>query len=200
VLAFTLLVTLFGYDAAAARPPRNCGRRALRFRCGVAFLHLAQPVVRTRARWKENRLSRRRPPAYARLPGPVQRLARGVLLLPEDRPRAQLAADLVGDLRRAGISIVVPSGWEDHDATMVGSWLVLGELVTTAYPAGCIQIRVRRRVRATRLALGLALTALCAAASPWLAAVCLAALAADAVRGNHRMTARVRLVVEEATR
>jgi O-antigen biosynthesis protein len=199
-LALAFLVGLFTYDATAARPPRRAGRWGLWFRCGVAFLHLAQPVVRTRARWKENRLSRRQPPEYSRLPGPVQRLPNGVLLLPADRPRAQLAADLVGDLRRAGVPVAVPSGWEDHDALLIGSWLVVGELVTTSHPVGCVQLRVKPRIRVPRLAVGAASTVLLGAASPWIALPCVLLLAADVVRGHHRMTARVRLVVEEATR
>jgi glycosyltransferase involved in cell wall biosynthesis len=198
-VGIALLLGLFLHDATAARPPRDTRAHRLLFRCGVAFMHLAQPVVRTCARWRENRLSRREPPQYARLPGPVQQLAHGVLLIPADRSRAQLASDLVGDLRRAGIPVIVPSGWEDHDASLVASWLVVGELVTTSYPVGCMQIRVRRKVRLMRLAVALGFTGLCAVASPWIAVACLVGMSADVIRG-HRLTARVRLVVEEATR
>lgn len=199
-LALAFLCGLFAYDATTARPPRRMGRGQLWFRFGVAFLHVAQPLVRTRARWKENRLSRRQRPEYSSLPGPVQRLANGVLLLPEDRPRAQLAADIVGDLRRAGIPVAVPSGWEDHDALLIGSWLVVGELVTTSHPVGCVQIRVKPRIRLPRLAVGAAVTALVGSASPWVALPCALLLCADVVRGHHRMTSRVRLVVEEAAK
>jgi hypothetical protein len=196
-LALLLLATLFGIDVAQTRPPRRLGRRALAFRCGVAYLHLAQPVVRTRARWREERLSRRSAPAYAQLPGPVQRLGGGVLLVPEDRPRAQLAADLVGDLRRAGFAVAVPSGWEDHDATLVGSALVIGELVTSSHPVGCVQLKVRQKVRRGRTAVAFAVIGLGMLASPFVGAVCAVAVGADLVRGWYRTGGLVRFVVEE---
>ncbi|MFN2540434.1 MAG: glycosyltransferase family 2 protein, partial [Mycobacteriales bacterium] len=196
-LGLLLLAGLFGVDVARTRPPRRLGRRAVGFRCGVAYLHLAQPVVRTRARWREERLSRRQAPSHAALPGPVQRLGRGVLLVPEDRPRAQFAADLVGDLRRAGFAVAVPSGWEDHDATLVGSALVLGELVTSSHPVGCVQVRVRKRVRGMRMAAAVGLVLLAALASWPLGALCGAVVLADLARGWRRTGSLVRLVVEE---
>jgi glycosyltransferase involved in cell wall biosynthesis len=197
-LGLALLLALFVHDAKVVRPPRRLGRRALGFRFGVAFLHLAQPLVRTRARWKEDRLSRRRPPAYAGLPGPVTRLPGGVLLLPEQKPRAQIAADLVGDLRRAGFAVAVPSGWEDHDATLVGSWLVLGELVTSSHPVGCVQLRVRRQLRRSSVLGAAAVTGLALLVAPWAAVVCGFAVIADLVRGWRRTGSLVRFVVEEA--
>ncbi|MCW2571974.1 MAG: glycosyl transferase, family 2 [Frankiales bacterium] len=197
-LGLALLLGLFLYDAKVVRPPRRLGRRALGFRFGVAFLHLAQPLVRTRARWREDRLSRRRPPAYAGLQGPVTRLAGGVLLLPEERPRAQIAADLVGDLRRAGFAVAVPSGWEDHDATLVGSWLILGELVTSSHPVGCVQLRVRRTLRTARLLCAAAVVAFLALLVPLSAPIGLLAIAADLARGWWRTGRLVRFVVEEA--
>jgi glycosyltransferase involved in cell wall biosynthesis len=200
LLGLALLVGLFAYDARAVRPPRGLGRRGLAFRLGVAYLHLAQPLVRTRARWKEDRLSRRGTPAYAGLPGPVQRLPHGVLLVPEERPRAQLAADLVGDLRRAGFAVAVPSGWEDHDATLVGSWLVLGELVTSSHPVGCVQIRVRRRLRGRGAAGACGGLVLAGLLSPWLLAAAVVGVAADLGRGIWRTGHLVRFVVEEAGR
>jgi O-antigen biosynthesis protein len=198
LLAVAFLLGLFVYDVRATRPPRALGRRALGFRSGVAYLHLAQPLVRTSARWKEDRLSRRATPAYAGLPGPVQRLGRGVLLLPEARPRAQLAADLVGNLRRAGFAVSVPSGWEDHDATLVGSWLLLGELVTSSHPVGCVQLRVRRRLRIGRLVAVAALAAVAVVLTPWATVALGLAIVADLIRGWHRTGRLVRFVVEEA--
>jgi glycosyltransferase involved in cell wall biosynthesis len=199
LLAVVFLAGLALHDARVVRPPRRLGRRALGFRLGVAYLHLAQPLVRTRARWKEDRLSRRQAPSYAGLPGPVQRLNDGVLLLPEDRPRAQLAADVVGNLRRAGFAVAVPSGWEDHDATLVGSWLVLGELVTSSHPVGCVQVRVRRRLRVRRLGVVVAVAGLTAVVSPWAPLLVGAAALADTARGARRTGPLVSFVVEEAT-
>lgn len=198
-LGVLLLAGLFLTDVAQTRPPRRMGRRALRFRVGVAYLHLAQPLVRTRARLREERHSRRTAPSYAPLPGPVKRLPGGVLLVPEDRPRAQFAADLVGDLRRAGFAVAVPSGWEDHDATLVGSWLVLGELVTSSHPVGYVQLRVRKRLRLSRTAAAFLGVAVVALAAPILGAVCAAVVLTDLVRGWHRTGGPVRLVVKESS-
>jgi hypothetical protein len=122
-----------------------------------------------------------------------------VLLLPEDRPRAQLAADVVGNLRRAGFAAAVPSGWEDHDATLVGSWLMLGELVSSSHPVGCVQLRVRRRLRRRRIAAVASVTTLGALITPWAAVVAVVGVAVDLVRGWQRTGHDVRFVVEEAT-
>ena len=197
-LGLLLLCALFAVDVARARPPRRLGRRALRFRCGVAYLHVAQPVVRTRARWREEWLSRRQAPNHAALPGPVQRMGRGVLLVPEDRPRAQFAADVVGDLRRAGFAMAVPSGWEDYDAQLIGSFLVLGHLVTSSHPVGCVQLRIRKQLRLQRSAGAVAVALLALVASPWLGALALGAVAADLSRGWWRTGHLMRRVVEQA--
>jgi ferric-dicitrate binding protein FerR (iron transport regulator) len=95
--------------------------------------------------------------------------------------------------------VAVPSGWEDHDATLVGSWLVLGELVTSSHPVGCVQIRVRRRLRTRRLAVVVAVAGAAAVVSPWAPLVVGAAALADTARGARRTGTLVRFVVEEAT-
>ena len=108
--------------------------------------------------------------------------------------------DLVGDLRRAGFAVAVPSGWEDHDATLVGSWLILGELVTSSHPVGCVQLRVRRRLRTARLLGAAVAAAALALVSPWATFVAALALSIDVGRGHFRTGRLVRFVVEEATR
>jgi len=195
-VAIAFLLSLFAYDALGTRPPRDLRRGRLQFRCGVAFLHLAQPVVRFTARWRENRLSRRLLPTHAAPPGPVQRLGRGVFLVPHDRDRAQLASDLVGNLRRAGLKVAVPSGWEDYDARLVSGFFLVGELVTSAAPVGCVQIRARRRVRAGRLLTAVALLALVGLASVPAAAGGAALVGIDLLLGHHRLGRSVRTAVE----
>lgn len=199
-LGMSLLLGLFAYDAGSTRPPKEFGRRSLAFRLGVAYLHLAQPLVRTVARWREDRLSRRGQPDYAVLPGPLKRLRGGVLMLPEERPRAQLAADVVGNLRRGGLAVAVPSGWEDHDATLVGSWLVRGDLVSTSHPIGWVQIRVRRGLRVRPLLLWLSAIGLGTVISPWLGVGVALLGTADFARGFTRTGRLVRRVVSEATK
>jgi hypothetical protein len=195
-----LLLTLGFIDAQRTQPPRSLGRGRLRFRLGVAFLHLAQPAVRTWARLRETRLSRRRTPEYSRLPGPVQELPGGVLLLPESRPRVEIVAGLVSDLRRAGLAIVSPSGWESYDANILASLLLRGELVTSAHPEGCVQIRVRRRLRVRRTLTWLAVSGLAVLATPWLGLGVWLLAAADVARGWHRTGRLFRLIVTEATK
>ncbi|MHB2022727.1 MAG: hypothetical protein ACYCO3_05280, partial [Mycobacteriales bacterium] len=180
-------------------PPRGM-RRALGFKLAVAFLHLAQPLVRTAARLREDVLSRRHSPSFVRLPGPIRRVDRTTVLAPCDRPRESFVADLVGDLRRAGWRVAVPSGWEDHDALLYGSTLVRGELLTSAHPVGCIQLRVRRRPRLRPL---IALAVLAGALAPlWPVgpAVVGALVVADTARGLWALGPRLRrTVISEAS-
>lgn len=196
-----LFLTVLGLvDAKRTQPPRQIVNRAWGFRCGVAFLHLAQPVVRTWGRLRESRLTRRAQPSYEWLPGPVKHLGRGGLMLPESRPRPDIVAALVGDLRRAGLPVVPPSGWEDYDATLLASGLVRGELVTSSHPIGWVQLRVRRRLRIRRLLLCAAAAGVLSAATPWLSAGVAAVVAFDLGRGVRRTGALIRLVVDEASR
>ncbi|MDR0342670.1 MAG: glycosyltransferase, partial [Nocardiopsaceae bacterium] len=182
-----LLALLFGLDVWRARPPRGWPGGALRLRLTVAALHLAQPLARTWGRLQQSALARRPAPPAIRLPGPVNHLGGGVLVVPEDRPRPQLAADLVTGLRQRGLRVRVPTGWEDHDAWLLPSLLVAGELVTSGHPPGCIQIRLRRRMRLRRVAAAaLAVAATAPLAPP--AAAALAALAlADLAWGVLRL-------------
>jgi len=81
------------------------------------------------------------------LAGPIQHLGRGVFLMPEKRPRPELAENIVQRLRRAGMRVIPPTGWESYDALVMASALVGAELVTSAHPPGWVQLRVRRYLR-----------------------------------------------------
>lgn len=199
-IGVAFLLALFAYDAVGTRPPRSLRHGRLRFRSAVAFLHIAQPLVRFTARWRETRLSRRQRPTSTTMPRPVRRLRHGVLLVPHDRDRAQLASDLVGNLRRAGLTVAVPSGWEDYDARLVGSFLARGDLVTSAFPEGCVQIRLRRHLRAGRLLIALALLALVGLADVPAAAAGATLVGIDIVVGYLRLGRRVRTAVAGAAR
>ena len=147
LLAILALLILGVVDASRLRPPP--GRRVdrLRFRLGVSVLHLLQPLARTWGRLRHRRLARRDLPPPGHIPRPVVDLPGGALLVPETQPRTDIASAIVGALRAAGLVVVSATGWEDHDATVLASIVVAGQLVTSSHPAGSVQIRVRRRPR-----------------------------------------------------
>jgi hypothetical protein len=145
-------------DAAVARPPGRLSvwKRAT-FRAGVAMMHLTQPVVRLWSRQRHSSIAARDLPLPERITGPVTDIGAGTLLFPATAPRPDVAADMVLAIRRAGLRTVTSSGWEDYDVRIVGSWLVQGDLVTSGFPEGALQMRVRRRPR--MLPAGLAIVA-----------------------------------------
>jgi O-antigen biosynthesis protein len=200
LLGLALLLGLGALDTVRAQPPRSLGGRALRFRLEVAFLHLAQPVVRTWARLRESVPNRRQTPAYSQVQGPMTKIDGGRVLLPESMPRAEMIAGLVGDLRRAGLSVAVPSGWESYDAELLTSVLLRGELISSSHPPGCVQVWVRRRPRTRRVAGAAALLGLSVWLNPWLGIAIAVVCALDVARGWRRTGPLVRLVIDEASR
>ncbi|HXA42102.1 MAG TPA: glycosyltransferase [Candidatus Solibacter sp.] len=169
VLALLLLVALFIVDAVAARPPRGARKWSLRFRADVALLSLLQPLVRTVGRLTASADAARELAQPTRLPGPALRRAGGTVLVSVQGTRAELMNNLVAHLRHRGLQVTPPTGWEDHDFTVVGSALVLGDVVSTSQVDGFVQVRVRLRPRAAAfvalfaLILGMALAAPAAA-------------------------------------
>ena len=198
VAAVVFLSCLAGIDVARARPPRTLRAPAFRFRFGVALLHLLQPLVRTWGRWRHREPARRDLPPRELLPGPVQDLGHGVLLLPEDRPRAELASAVVSDLRRAGLRVIPPNGWEPYDCRLIGSAFAAGDLVTSSHPIGSVQLRVRPRLRWGPLATLFATSLLAFYASPAAAALVVAFGAAELGRGLYAVGPKVRRVVHRA--
>lgn len=157
-LALVFLGALAIVDAARAVPPRDLRAGRARFRATVALHHLLQPLAR--------RLGRRDGSSVAReglvggsLHGPVTTVAGGVLVLPADRPRQEIAAAVVEVARNAGLATSLASEWSACDAHVVGSRLLVADVVTSAHPPGTIQLRVRRRLRLRPLAALLALLA-----------------------------------------
>ena len=161
VVALLGLAVLAGADVARATPPRDARHRRLRFRFSVAVHHLLQPLVRAWGRRRAGALARQQLPPATPLPGPASLAPGGTMLLPADGPRADVAAAIVGALRRRGLRAAVPTGWEDHDARLTLSKLVAGDLVTSNHPPGTVQVCVRPRVRLvpTAAALGAGLVA-----------------------------------------
>ncbi len=195
-LAGLLALAALGVVAAArARPPHGWRGSRLGFRVGVAALHLVQPVARMAGRLMHTRAASRDLPPAMPLPSPVLRAGGGVLLLPADRPRAQLAAALVTHLRRAGLRVIPATGWEDYDARILGSLLIVGDLVTSAHPEGSVQLKVRRRPRLVFLGGLLAVVAGAGAVAPLPAAVLALVGAVEVARGWWRTGPLVRRVV-----
>ena len=194
-LALVLVATLFLIDVRRAHPPRWLGKGRGPFRAGVAVMHLLQPLVRVWGRLRHRPLARA-DLAPAGPPFAVARPDGRVLVLEEDRPRVELATAIVTELRRAGLRVEPPTGWEDHDARLFGSFLVVGDLVTSAHPPGFVQVRVRQRLRPVALLGGTAAGLLVVAAAEPAPAVLLAVLAVlDAARGLWRTGPLVRRVI-----
>jgi len=147
---------------------------------------------------RRGRAARRDLPPNGGLPGPVRRVAGGVLLLPLDRPREQMSAEIVAVLRRAGFRAVDGTGWEDYDALLLTSSLVAGKLVTSGYPEGAVQLAVRSRLRPARTALAVTLAVGAAAIEPLVGVAVALAIAFEIARGLMRARTRVRRTVKDA--
>jgi O-antigen biosynthesis protein len=167
------LALLGAIDMTRADPPRRHIGGRLRFRALVAVHHLTQPLVRYWARWRHRNLARRSVESNGDLPAAVQRVSGGVVVVPEDRPRSELAATLVEALRAHGIRAMYPSGWEDYDARLILSHCVYGELLTSSHPEGFVQVRIRPRPRRRVLLVSLVLMAGAVVVTPLLATLLL---------------------------
>jgi glycosyltransferase involved in cell wall biosynthesis len=197
LVAALAIGALFVVDALRARPPHRVDGH-LRFRCGVALLHMLQPLARAWGRARHRTFASKSLQSRAPLPGPVERIDRKTLLFPEDGPRDELAACLVTELRRARLRIVPSTGWEDYDARVLGSALVQGDLVTSSYPIGYVQLRVRRRARLLPALWYVAALLLAVLAAHGLAVVVLLLAVADTSRGLWRTGSFTRRTIEAA--
>lgn len=190
-LALVALVVLFVIDAGRASPPRGSMGSPLRHRLGVAAMNLLQPVARSWGRSRTRRVARTDAPAPSPLPEPIARFSRNVVVYPRDRDREVFAADVVAHLHRAGFRMTTGTGWEDHDARVLGSGLIAGDIVTSAHPEGCIQLKVRRRPRAPSCALVGAAVTVSVILNPLLAASVASIAALSLVRGLSRTGPRL---------
>jgi O-antigen biosynthesis protein len=193
-------VTLFTLDALAIRTGPQVPHPT-RVRLLAAALHLLQPIprlwglLRESTHFRRERNGRRQHGLGAI---PVKRLSGGVLLLPLDEPRASYVPRLCSCLHAAGIRTATASPWDDHDAIVSGSSLVVGGLLTSAHPEGTVQLRIDPRPRLGRL-VGLACVIAVLAAFAPVAAGAVAALAAlEAARGLWRIGPAARRAVERA--
>ncbi|HWC11450.1 MAG TPA: glycosyltransferase [Acidimicrobiales bacterium] len=190
-VALVWLLGLAVVDVVGARPPRTLRRGCLRFRASVAVHHLLQPLVRTWGRRRAWALARRHLPAVAPLPRQAAMAPGGAVLLPEDRPRAELAAAIVGAARHEGFRVMAPTGWEAHDARLLLSTFVAGDLLTSSHPPGTIQVSVRPALRVARTTAAVLALAVLAGLAPSAAALGLLGLGADLARGWWRARRRL---------
>jgi len=193
-----LLAVLLGVDAARISPPRALRRGRAWFRLAAAGLWLAQPLARTWGRLRARGEALHSLAAPPPLAGPARPLPGGTLALPVDGPRERTAAALAETLRRTGRRVLSPSDWDERDVGVVASLLVLGDLVTSAFPAGVVQVRIRRGLRVGPAAGATAVLILAAFTAPALGLVVAAALAADAATGLWRTGPGLRAAVVRA--
>jgi hypothetical protein len=199
VTALAGLAALTAVDIARAAPPRHLRRGRLRFRMGVALHHLLQPLVRAWGRSRHRRPARRELAARPALPEPIRRLAHGVVLMPEDRPRTDLASAVLDELRRGGMRAVSATGWEDYDARLLASSFVYGDFQSSSHPVGYVQLRVRGRPRWRPLGAAAVVAAGFAAVNPALGVAVVAAAGAEVLRGLVRARLCLPWAVARAT-
>ncbi|MBO0893415.1 MAG: glycosyltransferase [Acidimicrobiales bacterium] len=145
-LGLASIVGLGVVDAALVRLPRGQPVAPLRFRAAVAACRLLQPLARLYGWERERaRVTRNGPPAKE-LPT-VRPAMWGVFIFPDLGGRPPLVASIVSSFRAAGMRVFVPSGWEPYDARVSAGVLLTGELLSSAHPEGCVQVRVRARLR-----------------------------------------------------
>jgi len=146
LLGAAFLVGLGASDFSRINVPPYARPYSVKFRLNLTLLNLLQPVARAWGRARNRSLARRKAIAAPAL-GPIQSLGRGVFLMQEKRPRPELAENVVQLLRKAGMRVVPPTGWEAYDALVLASLLIGAEVITSAHPPGWLQLKVRRYVR-----------------------------------------------------
>jgi glycosyltransferase involved in cell wall biosynthesis len=197
LVAALFVASLALVDAVRAIPPRRLRRHRLRYRLGVATMHVLQPLAR---RWGRRRQVGRRdetePQVDVELALPTR--VGSAVVVPHSGPRDGLVAGITAIVRRAGVRVVPSSGWDPFDARLVGSSVVWGHLVTGAFPEGSVQIRVRRRPRWGALGVAVVTVGVAAIAEPWAGATLAGLLLAEVVRGWWRTGPLVRRALREA--
>ncbi|CAN5386014.1 hypothetical protein BH23ACT9_BH23ACT9_05350 [soil metagenome] len=199
-VAIVLLATLAIIDAAQATPPRHLRVSTIRFRLGVAMLHLLQPLVRTWGRMRHGPVARRDAASEVTIPGPAQRTAGGQLILPAATDRAEVSAGIIAALRRAGLRVIPATGWEDHDGIVLGSTLIQGHLLTSGAPVGCVQVALRLRVLPIRAVVAVVAVVAITITIPVVGLVAALLCAAEIGRGLRRRRQVIAIVTAAARR
>jgi hypothetical protein len=189
------LVAAETYQAATAR----AGRHRPGVWLGIGLLSCAQPVARTWGRVRAARVAREGLLTPHVVTGPSYPLPGGVVGIRTRSPRHKVAAALLSTVRRAGLSVTSPTGWEDRDFSVMGSLLVAGDVVTSEHPDGAVQVRVRRRVRLGSAAVVAVVVAVASMLGTTLAAVAAAIAIVDVVRGAWRTGPGLRHLISMTT-
>jgi hypothetical protein len=198
ICAALFLAALLCIDAVRVTPPTALRQGRACFRLHVGWLALGQPAVRAWGRARAVSTARRDLPRARPLVGPARRLRGGIVALPSVAPRPETAAAVVDVIRRARVAVLPPTGWEARDAGLSGSLLVTGDLVTSGYPEGLVQVRVRRGVRRVAVAVVTVVAVSCWLVLPVLGAIVVGAVLLDALWGAWRTGPRVRRAIVEA--
>jgi hypothetical protein len=197
-MALLLAVVVGAIDMVRTQPPRTHGGSGLAFRAHVATHHLLQPVARIWGRVTSRQSAHASLAVPGILPPLLRRAPGGVVVVADERPRAELASALLAELRRRGLRARSPNGWEKHDARVVLSPLVCGDLVTSSHPVGYVQIRVRPHLRVVPLVALATAAAVAAIVSAPLANLVLIAIAGALAFGEVRARLLLRRVLEKA--
>lgn len=197
VIGLALLGWLFALDAVRCRPPAAGRVRRAVHRAHVGLLHLLQPLARL---WGRRQRRGAAGPAGPRPPAglPARPVGRGVLVVPESRPRPELVGTLVAALRHRRLRVLVSDGWDAADAQVAGSVLVRGTLVTSSHPPGWVQIRLRGAVQPAPLSAVAGIALASAPLSPVAAAVLAGVALADVAVGGVRLRRARRVLAQGA--
>jgi glycosyltransferase involved in cell wall biosynthesis len=184
-LGVVVLVALVAAEArqVATAPP---GRSGPGVWLGVGLLSCAQPIARAWGRARAARAARQGLLTPRVVIGSSYALPGGVVALHTSAARQEVAAALLATTRRAGLTVTSPTGWEDHDLSVMGSLLVAGDIVTSGHPDGAVQVRVRRRVRLGSAVAAVAAVGVAALLDARVAALAAAITVVDVVRGTWR--------------
>lgn len=146
------LLCLLVVDARALVPNSPDVARSWSFKATVGLFALLQPLARVWGRITSTPSATRSRPQGDPIAGPLRRV-RKVVVAPAQGPRANTVAAFVESIRRAGLDVHQSAGWEEPDATVLGSTLVAADIFSVGQPAGVVQVRARRRLRLVAWAL-----------------------------------------------
>jgi hypothetical protein len=192
ILALVFLAGLAALDFVQVRVPSNARTSPFKFRATVTLLNLLQPVARAWGRARNRSLARRKAIAVRALARPIESVGGGVLVVSETRPRPEVAENVVQLLRKAGMRVVPPTGWEPYDALLLGSAMVGARLITSAHPPGQLQLRVQRYIRWQAAVIAAAAIVVAALTDPRLALALAVLVAANIALGLWRTTRGLR--------
>ena len=152
----------------------------------VAAMHVLQPLVRCWGRRQRRpRAGDESAPRLALDPNVAFRDGR-ILVVPIPGPARSSSPPLPRTFVARGCAAIASTGWEAYDARVIGSTIVGGELATSAYPEGYVQVRIRRRPRAWGATVVIAGLAFTSAIDPLAVFVFGSAAAAEITRGWWR--------------